>query len=75
LAINRVLIAPFWTFIDNNAIVARQIFYRYSDNQTLLSEVGSLINDTFEDNFFPSFLFVATWDGQRQHTNFPQVMT
>jgi hypothetical protein len=73
LAINRVLIAPFWTFINNNAIVARQIFYRYSDNQTLRSEVGSLISNAFQDSFSPSFLFVATWDRQRQSTSSQQV--
>jgi tryptophan-rich sensory protein len=75
LAINRVLIAPFWTYINNNAILARQIFYRYSDNQTLLDEVGFLINDAFDNNFSPSILFVATWDRQRRHTNSQRVMT
>jgi hypothetical protein len=73
LAINRVLIAPFWTYMNNNDIVPRQIFYRYSDNQTLRSEVGSLISNAFQDNFSPSFLFVATWDRQRQYTNSQQV--
>ena len=63
LATNHTLIAPYWTsFSDNDvARVVRQILYRYSDNQTLLNETASHINAAFQDDFAPSFIFIATW--------------
>lgn len=53
-----VLIAPFWDNID--ILIAGQILYRFSNNITLLEEVGSSINDG--SGFSPSLLFIATWD-------------
>ena len=54
-----MLIAP---FLDNSNVQnGGQILFRLSDNQTLLNEVGSTINDTLEFDFTPTMLFIATW--------------
>ena len=56
-----ILIAPFWD--DSNVEIGGQVLFRLSDNQTLLNEVGSTINDTLEFNFTPTILFTVTWRG------------
>lgn len=71
---NHILIAPYWTFIDNNDIATRQIYYRYSDNQTLLEQVKSLIKAGFTETFSPSYVFIATWDQQKERVNSEEVM-
>ena len=55
------LILPLWDFsiAENGGLV----LFRLSDNQTLLNEVGSTINDTLEFDFTPTMLFIVTWDG------------
>ena len=68
LATSHILIAPFWTSFsdtDINRGVAWRIFYRYSDNRTLLNETTSLINDAFQDDFSPSHILIASWILQR----------
>ena len=55
-----VLIALYWH--DHDVNVAGQIFYRFSEEQALLSEVGTNISTAFGVIFSPSLLFVATWD-------------
>ncbi len=52
-----ILIAPFW---DN--IQSGEIYYRFTDNETLLDEVATCINDAFDGTFSPDFLFIATWN-------------
>ena len=54
-----VLIAPFWD--DSDVRQDGQVLYRLSDNGTLLSQVGSAINDTLGIDFSPRLLFIATW--------------
>ena len=57
-----ILIAPFWEDVDIN--IAGQIFYRFSNDSSLLSLFQSYINDS--SNFSPVSLFIATWDGVAQ---------
>ena len=52
-----VLIAPFWNYFFHG-----QVLFRLSNNQTLLNEVGSTINDTLEFDFTPTMLLIATWN-------------
>ena len=57
-----ILIAPFWD--DSNVVTGGQILFRLSDNQTLLNEVGSTINNSLEYDydFTPTMLFIVTWN-------------
>ena len=55
---NDVLIAPFWEDIN---VQGGQVLYRLSDNETLLSRVGSTINDALGGDFSPLILFIASW--------------
>ena len=61
LSTSDILIAPFWD--DSNVENGGQVLFRLSDNQTLLNEVGSTINDTLEFDFTPTMLFIVTWSG------------
>ena len=58
LSTSDILIAPFWynSNFGNDGLV----LFRLSDNQTLLNEVGSTINDTVEFDFSPTMLFIVT---------------
>ena len=58
---DNILMAPFWDF--SNVEYGGQVLFRLSDNQTLLNEVGSNINDTLEFDFTPTMLFIVTWSG------------
>ena len=60
LLTNDILLAPFWD--DSNVEIGGQILFRLSDNQTLLNQVGSIINDTLEYDFTPTILFIVTWN-------------
>ena len=53
LSTNDTLIIPFWDFLYGGLVL-----FRISNDQTLLNEVGSIINE-FE--FTPTMLFIATW--------------
>ena len=57
--LTRDIIAPFWDYYYGG-----KVLYRLSDNQTLLSEVGSTINDALvnECDFTPTMLLIATWN-------------
>ena len=61
LSTSDILIAPFWDV--SNVENGGQVLFRLSDNQTLLNEVGSTINDTLEFDFTPTMLFIVTWSG------------
>ena len=54
-----VLIAPFWD--DSDVRNGGQVLFRLSDNDALLNQVGSTINDALDDDFSPGLLFIATW--------------
>ena len=63
LSSSDILIAPFWddsNFV--NAFIGGQVLFRLSDNQTLLNQVGSIINDSLEYDFTPTMLFIVTWN-------------
>ena len=57
---NTKLIAPFWDVSDLEN--GGQILFRQSDNQTLLNQVGSIINDHLEYDFTPTMLLIVTWN-------------
>ena len=65
LSTSDVLIAPFWDYfyVRNSG----QVLFRLSDNQTLLHEVGSTINDTLEFDFTPTMLLITTWNRISQY--------
>lgn len=44
-------------------ILPAQIVFRTADDEALLAEVGSSVNDAFDVDFSPTSLFIATWDG------------
>ena len=58
---NRPLLALYWD--DHDATEQGEIFYRTSQDQCLINEVGTNISDAFSTDFTPSSLFIATWDG------------
>ena len=58
-----VLIAPFWNDIDVTDTAPGQLFFRLSNDDTLLGVVGATINAAFVTDFSPLALFIATWDG------------
>ena len=60
LSTSDILLAPFWD--DSNVVIGGQVLFRLSDDQTLLNQVGSIINNTLEYNFTPMMLFIVTWD-------------
>ena len=55
-----ILIAPFW----NDVYLYRggNIFYRFTDDESILNDVGMTIRDAFENDFSPALVFIATWD-------------
>ena len=56
------MIAAFFADIDTT--YAGTVYYRETQNQTLLQKAGQVIQNNFENyyNFIPESLFVATWD-------------
>ena len=60
LSTSDVLIAPFWD--DSNVLNGGQVLFRLSDNETLLNQVGSTINDALDGDFTPGLLLIATWN-------------
>ena len=54
------IIAPFWDV--SSVYNGGQVLFRRSDNQTLLNQVGSIINDRLEYDFTPTMLFIVTWN-------------
>ena len=59
------IIAPFWDYFHYQD--GGQVLFRLSDNQALLNDVGSTINDTLEFDFTPTMLFIVTWSGIPQY--------
>ena len=57
---NDVLIAPFWDFIET--FFGGQVLFRHTNNEDLLTQVGTTINETFMVDFSPTLLLVVTWD-------------
>ena len=54
------LIAPFWANVDLYS--GGSVFYRYTDDETILSDVEQTIRDAFINDFSPTLVFIATWD-------------
>ena len=60
LSTGDILIAPFWDNID--VTQGGQILYRLTDDVAIRNTVGAMVNDGLGDDFFPSSVFIATWD-------------
>ena len=43
--------------------------FRLSDNQALLNEIGSTVNNTLEVDFTPTMLFIVTWNRVPEYGN------
>ena len=57
-----IIIAP---FLDN--VNDGQVLFRLSDNETLLNQVRSIINDRLEYDFTPTMLFIVTWNRMTEY--------
>jgi len=55
------LIALFWD--DHDVRNNGEILFRFSNETSLLNEVGFIITTEFEQPFYPDTLFIATWNG------------
>ena len=67
------LIAPFWVgFISSG-----NIFYRQTNDATLLQRARDLVHEMFPSsgNFTPTTLFIATWDRVAGYGGRSQVST
>ena len=53
------LIAPFWADADTRGI--GRVYYRSTDNESLLIRMTQDVSDTFGTMFTPEYLFVSTW--------------
>ena len=51
--------APFWNDVDVRQ--SGHIFFRFSEDEGLLEEVGARIEAGFQEHFLPDMVFVATW--------------
>ena len=60
LSYYNVLIAPFWNYVS--LYRGGSVFFRFTDDESILEEVGMTIRDAFENDFSPTLLFIATWD-------------
>ncbi len=60
LTTNDTVIAPFWADIDITD--SGQIFFRFTDNSSLLSSVQDRVFSAFGIQYLPSLLFIATWN-------------
>ena len=56
------LIAPYWADVDTTG--TGTVWYRESTDAELLARARTMIQSAFtsQDNFIPSYIFVATWD-------------
>ena len=60
LSTSDVLIAPFWdTIITFNG---GQVLFRHTNDEDLLTQVGTTINEAFMEDFSPVLLLIVTWD-------------
>lgn len=69
LSSDDILIAPFWDNIDIEA--AGQVLFRITNDLSLRTEIGGVINGLFVTNFLPDSVFVATWDQVAQFNGTP----
>ena len=55
-----MLIAPFWSevFLYRGG----NVFYRFTDDEYILNDIGMIIRDAFVNDFSPTLVFIATWD-------------
>ena len=57
---SNAIIAPFWEDSDNAN--GGEVFYRITDEQSILDEITLNISSAFGVDFAPSTAFIATWD-------------
>ena len=68
-----VLVAPFWD--DSDVRVSGKVYYRFTDNQTLLEQIAANIGDAFSVNFNPVSAFVVTWSNISQYSGSVDVVS
>ena len=60
LSTSDVVIAPFWDFIET--FFGGRVLFRLTNDEDLLTQVGTTINETFMVDFSPTLLLIVTWD-------------
>ena len=60
LSTNDVLIAPFWDFIET--FFGGRVFFRQTNDEDLLTQVGTATNEAFMVDFSPTLMLIVTWD-------------
>ena len=66
------LIAPLWEDSDNR--MGGQVYYRLTQEQSLLDQVAANISDAFGVEFSPTSAFVATWNALPQINAPPDIV-
>jgi len=56
------LIAPFWADADTRSDGSGTVFYRETNESSLLQRASREIQDGLSVSFSPSHLFIATWN-------------
>ena len=56
------IIAPYWADVDTSGGGRGTVFYRQTTSLNLLQRASREIWDGLSVRFFPSHLFIATWD-------------
>ena len=67
------LVAPFWH--DFDPTVGGIIYYRQTNDSQQLQLFRSLLTDRGVSSFFPTLLFIATWDQVPQYAGSPLVIS
>ena len=57
---NDVVIAPFWDFIET--FFGGRVLFRQTNDEDLLTRVGTTINEALMADFSPALLLIVTWD-------------
>ena len=60
LSSNDVVIAPFWDFIET--FIGGRVLFRQTNDEDILTRVGTTINEAFMVDFSPALLLIVTWD-------------
>ena len=58
----RHLIAPYWADVDTSGGGRGTVFYRQTTSFNLLQRASREIQDGLSVTFFPSHLFISTWN-------------
>ena len=56
------MLVPYWADADTRPAGGGTVYYRETTNSTLLDRASMEIQNAFTSNFYPTHLFIATWD-------------